>query len=275
MKRFSLALMGIVLTSLVSCSKDNNEEEMKTDGIVGMWTATASGYDLKMKITPTDFRFDISKPGKGGTYDKGEYLINGGKATFVGMQDAVLATGGLTNGKLMLTFVNPMIIGMIGTEAASKTVFTREEENSDGTGHLVVQNLSQSYDITMLKLYNTGGDLLNTDEDRLPPEYQFSYKLPVGSYIGELTDEKGKTFRLGVFKIIKDKYTVLRYDGSSAWIEATGIDMSSKAVRSLQSSVCPPVARDIMESIVPSRENTACTITFTTAKERNKYGTLD
>ncbi len=273
MKRFPLALLGIVMTSLVSCSKDNNEEEVKTDSIVGMWTATASGYDLKMKITPTDFRFDISKPGKGGTYDKGEYLVNDGKATFVGMQDAVLATGGLTNEKLMLTFVNPMIIGMIGTEAASKTVFTREEENGDGMGHLVVQNLSQSYDITMLKLYNAGGNLLNTDEDRLPPEYQFSYELPVGSYIGELTDEKGKTFRSGVFKIIKDKYTVLRYDGSSAWIEATGIDMSSKAVRSLQSSGYPPVAQNITEAIVPSKENTA--YTFTTAKERNRHGTLD
>lgn len=254
---FFTTLMSIMMTSLFSCSGEDDKEKVETGSIVGTWTAKASGYDLKMKITPTDFRFDISKPGQGGTYDKGEYLINSGKATFVGMQDALLGTGGLIDGKLVLTFVNPMVIGMIGTQAASQTVFTREEgEEGDGTGYLVVQNLSENCDITMLKLYDADGNLLSTDEDRLPPEYQFSYELPVGNYIGELTDAKGKTFRSGVFKIIKNKHTVLQYDGSSAWLEATGVDMSSKAIRSLQSPVYRRAARNTAENVTPNREKT-------------------
>ncbi|MDY6206242.1 MAG: hypothetical protein SPI30_05780 [Prevotella sp.] len=229
-KIWFIALMGIALMSFTSCGGDD-EEDTDTGSIVGTWTATESGYDLYMDITSSGFRFDISKPGQGGTYETGRWYEKEGTFTFVGTQNVVLAQGKLKGDRLTLTLLNPMVISMLGSQSAGNIVFTRSGGGggNTGKGYLVVQNLSENKDIVKLNLYDANGYLLSTDEDRLEPGYQFTYEVPVGDYIGELTAEDGRTFRSGVFKIIKGKYTVLRYDGSSAWLEATGIDMSPQA----------------------------------------------
>jgi hypothetical protein len=45
-----------------------------------------------------------------------------------------------------------------------------------------------------------------------------------GTYFAGVTDSKGKTVKSKSFKVLKDKSTVLVYNGSSLVVSATGVD---------------------------------------------------
>jgi len=226
-----------IMFGTISCSeedkKDDEDKGKKTEeiSIVGTWTASSGKYDLSLKITASNYNFLLSEPGKGGVTDKGTYEISDeGDVVFVDNQGKPFAAGQLKNKKLSLTFVNYIMIMMLGTDAASNTTFTlSEEENNDETddddsfGYLTIQNLSDNYDIVSFKLYDEDGNFLASDLDVLVPDYQFTYEIMTGSYITEITDSRNKSFTSKPFRIIKDKSTVLKYTGSAIEIIATGI----------------------------------------------------
>jgi hypothetical protein len=106
--------------------------------------------------------------------------------------------------------------------ACSKEELPKEEE---GKGILVIQNLSD-YDIETIYFYDEEETFIGIDNKVLEPDYQVEYdnSFDAGSYIVEVTDERDKSFKSKLFKLIKDKYTVLKYDGSSLSVIATGAD---------------------------------------------------
>ncbi len=226
-------ILATLLLGMISCSKDDDDEktgEDEIENLIGTWTATAGKYNLSLEITATDYYFTISEPGKGGSYDKGTYDISKtGRITFVNTSNTVLAMGQLKGGKLSLTFVSAVAIMMLGTEAASNTVFVLSEgggEEEESYGFLVIQNLSKSNDIVAFYLYDTKGNLIDSDSDVLEPGYQFTYEVMTGNYVLKITDDKGKSLTSKSFKVVKDKSTVLEYNGSTLSITATGIEKS-------------------------------------------------
>jgi len=231
-KIYFIYILASLLFGMISCSKDDDEETGgdEIEDLIGTWTATSGKYNLSLEITAADYYFTISEPGKGGSYDKGTYDISdAGRVTFVNTSNTVLAMGHLKGGKLSLTFVSAVAIMMLGTEAASNTVFVLSEgggEEEESYGFLVVQNLSKSNDIVALYLYDTKGNLIDSDSDVLEPGYQFTYEIMTGNYTMKITDDKGKSFTSKSFKVVKDKSTVLEYNGSTLSITATGIEKS-------------------------------------------------
>lgn len=227
------ALISIILGT-VSCSKSEDEKYIEEEtGYVGKWVATSGKYNLTLNITSSGYVFSITEPGNGGSSDKGTYEIyNDNKISFISSEmKTVLANGQLKNGKLSLTFVNSIPILMLGTGAASNITFTLsdEEDNNetggnDDSGFLVIQNLSGSYNIITFKFYDGSGNYLDSDSDILEPGYQFTYETQTGKYIVEITDNRNKSFRSGSFTIIKDKSTVLAFDGSSLNILSTRME---------------------------------------------------
>lgn len=221
---------------IVSCSKDDKEDEIddgdriEKEDIIGTWTAPSGKYNLTLIITSSDYDFTISEPGRGGSYDRGTYEISdAGKITFVNTSNTVLAMGQLRNGRLALTFVNSIAIMMLGTEAASNTEFilsgddgTDEEES----GFLIVQNLSENNDLVAFYFYDESNNLLDSDSDTLEPGYQFTYEVMTGNYIVKVTDDRGKSFTSKSFKVIKNKATILGYNGSALNVSATGVEKS-------------------------------------------------
>lgn len=217
------ALISLMLGT-ASCSKDDDKEgEVEETDIVGAWVATSGGYDLSLDVTSTGYNFMMGKPGKGGVTDSGTYEIsNDGKIIFENKSGDVLAMGYLKNENLTLTFVNSMALIMLGN-GAGNVVFTLE----NGEGYIVIQNLSASNNIVALKFYDGNNKLINTDTDVLEPDYQFTYdEVPVGTYLVEATDSKGKSYKTNSFKVIKDKYSVLEYTGSALKVVATGVNES-------------------------------------------------
>lgn len=228
------ALISIVLGT-VSCSKSEDEKYVEEEtGFVGKWIATSGKYNLIMKITAIRYSFSINEPGNGGVIDEGTYEVsNAGIISFTSDQGALLANGYIRNGKLSLTFVNSAAIMMLGIQAAGNTTFTLSEEEDDNNtggnddyGFLVIQNLSVNYNIVAFKFYDGKGNYLDSDSDVLAPGYQFAYETQTGNYIVEITDNRNKSFRSKSFTVIKDKSTVLAFDGSALNILATGMDNS-------------------------------------------------
>lgn len=223
------ALTAIMLGT-ASCSDDDDKvEEIDETDLIGTWETTAGKWDLSLEITSSTYSFVMSQPGKGGSTDSGTYEINkDGKIIFTNKSGDVLAMGYYKNEKLTLTFVNSIAIISLGAEYASNVVFTLSDDGSgdEDTGYLYLQNLSANYNIVSTKLYDASGEYLGSDTDVLEPDYQFEYETPVGSYTLEVKDSKGKTYKSKSFKIIKNKITVLGYDGSSLNVLATGINES-------------------------------------------------
>ncbi|WP_029906752.1 hypothetical protein [Prevotella sp. 10(H)] len=239
MNKIWLVCILSILFGLVSCSKDNDEEEKEEEyeyeieetDIVGKWVTTSGKYNLTLLITASDYDFTISEPGKGGSYDRGTYdIANTGKITFTNTSKTILAMGYLRNGKLTLSFVNSIALIMLGT-AAGNIEFTLSEDVveppvEEGEGALIIQNLSDNYDIVKLDLYDGDGEHLGSDTDVLEPGYQFTYDVEAGSYVAKVTDSRGKSYTSKTLKVVKDKVTVLAYNGSALNILATGIDES-------------------------------------------------
>jgi hypothetical protein len=219
------------MTVVFSCRKENNDNDKDDDDskteeidITGTWTASSGEYNLSLTITSTNYNFALTEPGNGGVTDNGTYEIaEDGNIFFVNSHDDPLASGQLINGKLHLTFVNYMFIMMLGNAAASNTAFTRSE---DGSGSLVVQNLSDSYEIVTINFYDKDGTYLDSDtEVDLEPGYQIKYSsVKVGSYIIEVINNGSKSFKSKSCKVIKNKLTVLQYNGSALDVFATGIN---------------------------------------------------
>ncbi|MDR1339028.1 MAG: hypothetical protein LBK58_03110 [Prevotellaceae bacterium] len=228
-KKAIYVLIALCMTVIFSCRKDYDKDddgaddtEMEEIDILGTWTAAPGKYNLSFTITPTNYDFSLTEAGKGGIYDNGgTYEISrDGIILFTASYGDPYATGQLINGKLHITVLNNILINMLGTAAASNTVFSRSEE---GTGSLVIQNLSTSYDIVSIKFYDMDGTFIDSDSDVLEPGYQFGYTVNVGSYTVEVADDRKKSFRSKSFTIIKDKLTVLGYSGSAINILATGL----------------------------------------------------
>jgi hypothetical protein len=126
-------VFAIIATMNHSCKKhDNNpiDSLINKEDLIGTWVASAGKYNLSMEITETTYHFALTESGNGGTNDDGTYSISDANISFVSKGDVPFAIGGLQDKKLALTFVNSIIIGMIGTGAASNTAFTKY----DGTG---------------------------------------------------------------------------------------------------------------------------------------------
>ncbi|MDH6357287.1 hypothetical protein [Parabacteroides sp. PF5-9] len=232
-----MTLLCVTMGLLFSGCSDNDKETDPVEGkndITGTWIASSGKYDLTLKITKSAYDLRITQPGKGGMYDIGRWEVgDDGRLILINEQEEILAMGGVINNKLSLTFVNSLSIGILGLEAASNLTFTRsnaEEEDpgddDDSVGLLVIQNLSDSRSILSFVFYDEDGNLLDTDDDELEAGYQFGYEIPVGNYKVKITDTAKKSYTSKVFKIVKDKATVLEYDGSSFTISATGIDPS-------------------------------------------------
>jgi len=153
-----LATMSMILFWTVSCTKNDdkvNEPVIMEEDIIGTWTASAGKYNLSLEITEADYTFNITEPGNGGTYDKGTYSVSDGYIiSFVSNDKTVLAIGELReDGKMRLTFVSSVAIMMLGTEAASSTVFTRDDGSTGGTeGYTVSGSLEYSEAATWSKV---------------------------------------------------------------------------------------------------------------------------
>jgi hypothetical protein len=141
MKKNWLIILTGILLGIVSCSKDEvKKNKVEKVDIVGTWIASSGKYNLSMKITSSGYTFLLTEPGKGGVIDNGTYEISDeGKIMFTN-KDNPLAIGVLKNEKLSLTFVNSVMIMMLGTEAASNMTFTlsNEGDNTDGNGSSIL-----------------------------------------------------------------------------------------------------------------------------------------
>lgn len=255
---FSILMICIAMGAVFSsCSDDDDDDNNKVDeqGIVGIWKATSGKYNLTLEITKTGYDFLLSEPGNGGVTDKGTYELSKEKYIFINNQESLLAMGELKNGKLSLTFVNSIMIMMLGTKDASLLTFTRSEgdgddgdDDKDDKGYLIVQNLSENYDIVSISLYDKDGNYVGSDTDLLESGYQFEYEFPTGSYTLKITNDINKSYTSKTFKVIKNKVTVLAYTGSSFDILATGIDpskLSSKPEETEMTSYSVPNVKKI------------------------------
>jgi hypothetical protein len=239
-KTLLISVLAAILFGMVSCSKDDDAkieegDKIEKEDIIGKWTAVSGKYNLSLEITASGYNFLLSEPGNGGVTDKGTYTISGdGKISFEN-KNALLALGYKQNGKLSLTFVNSVMISMLGTAAAGNTIFTLSnednEEDDENYGFLVIQNLSEGNNIVAFYLYDNTGELIGSDPDILESGYQITYEgVMTGNYIVKVTDDKGKSFTSKSFKIIKDKATVLEYNGSALNVSATGIDIKKSGL---------------------------------------------
>lgn len=237
-KTLLVYILAAILFGIVSCSKDDEEkieegDKIEKEDIIGKWTAVSGKYNLSLEITASGYNFLLSEPGNGGVTDKGTYEISDdGKISFIN-KNSLLALGYKQNGKLSLTFVNSIMISMLGTAAASNTIFTLSDEDDEEYGFLVIQNLSENNNIVAFYFYDSAGDLIGSDSDILEAGYQITYEdVMTGNYIVKVTDDKGKSFTSKSFKIIKDKTTVLEYNGSALNVSATGIDVKKSGLSS-------------------------------------------
>lgn len=239
MKKIWFIILASILFGTVSCTKDGDEDEktewdnMEAEDIIGHWTATAGKYDLTLDITASGYDFRLSEPGNGFIWDAGTWEIDGNGLMLVGSDtEKTLMLGGLQNGKLVMTFVDYTILQMIGTQAASQTIFTRSEGSGEeeGFGFLVIQNLSEDNDIIEISIYDDAEELVGSDTEPLEPGYQFTYEdVMTGNYIVEVRDDDGESYTSKSFEIVDGKATVLEYDGSGLDVSATGVDMEKSA----------------------------------------------
>lgn len=226
------AIISIILGT-VSCSKDDDDESKpEIIDIIGTWKASSGKYDLTLKITASGYDFALREPGNGGIVDRGTYEISSENIiTFESDDDiGIIAVGYMNNkSKLSLTFIGPVWTMMLGSDGVSNVIFSLSEngsENDEGSGYLIIQNLSDNYDIVLFKFYHGSGNLLGTDDDILNPDYQFTYEVDADTYIVEVTDSRDKSFKSKSFKVIADKITILGYTGTALNVLATGIEES-------------------------------------------------
>ena len=244
-------LIGTMLVAASCSSKDDNEEGKIEVDIIGTWIASSGKYNLSLEITPSGYSFLISEPGNGGIIDKGTYEISGdGKISFVN-KETPLCIGGLQNGKLSVMFVNPILISMLGTAAAGNTVFTlSDKEDNDGTddddgdGFLAIINDGEN-NIVAITFYDEDDNFLDSDSDALEPGYYFEYRVMPGNYMAKVTDSKNKTFKSKPFKIVKNKLTILEYDGTAIVIIGTGLDYFDLSKSSAPNMSLRPVSTTI------------------------------
>jgi len=176
-------------------------------------------------ITESEYNFSLKETGKGGVTDKGTYeLTSGGAVSFSNKQGSLLAVGQLKKETLSLTFVNSVVVMMLGTEAASSISFALSDDEDESSGFLIIQNLSTNKTLVGFGFYDIDGDYLGSDSDELEAGYQFTYEVETGSYIVKVTDSANKTFTSKSFKVLKGKSTVLAYNGSALEVIATGLD---------------------------------------------------
>ena len=227
MKKIGLIILTGILLGTVSCTKDEvKKDKVKKEDLIGTWTASSGKYNLSLTITASDYSFFLIEPGNGGVTDNGTYEISEEGRIMFTNKDNPLAIGTLQNEKLSITFVNSLMIAMLGTGPASNLTFTLSDEGDtgDSIGYLVIQNLSSSNDIVGISFYDGNGKFLDSDSDVLEAGYQVTYEVVPGTYSVKITDSKGKSFQSKSFKVVKDKSTVLAYKGTTFEVLATGVD---------------------------------------------------